>query len=315
MVTRNVLVTGASGFIGRAMLPELVANGWQVIAATRHRSSATISHPAITWQEADLHDGATIAEICRHYRPTHLLHLAWTTVHGLYWEAEENLAWVASSIALLRAFRAFGGVRAVIAGTCAEYDWTYGYCREDVTPLVPHTLYGTSKDALRILAQHYYGGPEGPGFAWGRIFSPYGPNENAARLIPSVINSVLNGQPVRCTAGTQYRDFLHVTDVASAFRVLLESDQNGCFNIASGQPVRIRDLVNAVTSSMNSETRAIFGALPVHTDDPPLLVGDCSRLRQLGWQPAINLERGLSKTIDWWRMRHSIPDKDPDEST
>lgn len=301
MVTRNVLVTGADGFIGRAILADLVANGWRVTAATRQATPATMKHRAVTWQQVDLHDSDATTRLCRNLRPTHMLHLAWTTAHGLYWEDEENLTWVASSLALLRAFRDGGGTRAVIAGTCAEYDWAHGYCREDVTPLAPHTLYGASKNALRMLAQRYYGGPDGPGLAWGRMFFPYGPNENAARLIPSVINSVLDGQPVRCTMGTQYRDFLHVADVASAFRILLESDQGGCFNIASGQPVKIRDVVNALTSGMNSKASAAFGTLPMRTDDPPLLVGDCSKLNQLGWQPAIHLEQGLSDTIAWWR--------------
>lgn len=303
MVTRHALVTGASGFIGRAVVADLAAHGWQVTALTRQQPPPAESDPAIRWETLDLHDPAATTALCQRLRPTHLLHLAWDTTHGQYWSAEDNLTWVASSLALLQAFRASGGSRAVFAGTCAEYDWGHGYCREDLTPLAPHTLYGTSKNALRQLAFGYCA-PDGPSIAWGRVFFPYGPHENPARLIPSLINAALAGRPLRCTAGTQYRDFLHVADVASAFRALLESGDSGCYNIASGQPLQLRELVGTLAALLQTKQPPQFGALPMRPDDPPLLVGDNRRLKALGWTPAIDLEQGLTETIAWWRTRH-----------
>jgi nucleoside-diphosphate-sugar epimerase len=307
MVSRHVLVTGAGGFIGRAAVAELAAHGWQVTALSRQPPPETA--PAVRWEALDLHNSAATAALCKRLRPTHLLHLAWNTTHGQYWTADNNMTWVASSLALLQAFRACGGARAVIAGTCAEYDWGHGYCREELTPLAPHTLYGTSKDALRRLAQAYCT-PAGPSLAWGRVFFPYGPHENPARLVPSLINAALAGQPLRCTAGTQYRDFLHVADVASAFRTLLESSDSGCYNIASGQPLQLRELVGTLATLLQTTQPPQFGALPMRPDDPPLLIGDPRRLMARGWTPAIDLQRGLTDTIAWWRARHASH-KDP----
>src|SRR5215207_5082472 len=92
-----------------------------------------------------------------------------------------------ASLALLRAFAAAGGRRAVVAGTSAEYDWhaVGRRCHERRTPLRPATLYGAAKHALHTAAAPY---AEQVGFelAWGRVFFVYGPWEPEGRLVPSV---------------------------------------------------------------------------------------------------------------------------------
>ncbi len=79
---------------------------------------------------ADLLDGRETEAVLSRVQPTHLLHFAWYTVPGRYWTAPDNLRWTEASLRLLRAFEAHGGRRVVMAGTCAEYDWRYGYCSE-----------------------------------------------------------------------------------------------------------------------------------------------------------------------------------------
>ena len=84
--------------------------------------------------------------------PSHLLHFAWYTTPGnRYWSAQENIQWLQAGLTLVQEFSAGGGQRMVGAGTCAEYDWRYGYCSEDITPLKPQSLYGISKHSLHVL--------------------------------------------------------------------------------------------------------------------------------------------------------------------
>jgi nucleoside-diphosphate-sugar epimerase len=245
------------------------------------------------------------AALINEVRPTHLLHLAWYAEHGAFWHSTENFRWVEASLGLMRAFRASGGQRAVMAGTCAEYDWSAGLCREAETPTRPATPYGVCKNALREMLASY-ADETGMSAAWGRVFLLYGPHEDPRRLVPSVIRSLLKGEPARCTQGTQVRDFLHVRDVASAFAALLESPVEGPVNIASGEAVAVKDVVRAIGRLMGRDALIELGALPERPGDPPVLLADARLLREeIGWRPRIGLEAGLRETIEFWEARGS----------
>ena len=188
-----------------------------------------------------------------------------------------------------------------MAGTCAEYDWQYGYCSEQVTPLAPATLYGTCKHSLQIVLDSF-ARQTGLSAAWGRIFFLYGPHEHPSRLISSVIVSLLKGEPARCSHGNQIRDFLYVEDVADAFTALLESDITGPVNVASGGPIALRDIIYKIAEKIDREDLIQLGVVPVSSHEPHLLVADVSRLTdEVGWMPKYNLDRGLEQTIAWWR--------------
>jgi nucleoside-diphosphate-sugar epimerase len=299
---KRVLVTGASGFIGRHSLPHLAARGFEVHAVA-HKGSLP-ECPSTVWHRGDLLDGASIRELLAEVAPTHLLHFAWYAEPGKYQQSEDNLRWCQAGIELVRAFTASGGQRAVFAGTCFEYDFAYGYCSEALTPCVPSTRYGASKLALAQLVTRF---PPGTiSTAWGRIFHLYGQYEHPNRLISSVILSLLKGGRARCAHGRQVRDFMYVEDVASAFVTLLDSDVAGIVNIGSGEPVTIRALVSTIAESIGMPERIDFGAIAAPPSDPPLLIPDVRRLHdEVGWIPRFSLNDGLATTIDWWRARHA----------
>jgi nucleoside-diphosphate-sugar epimerase len=295
---KRVLVTGGAGFVGRQTLGELHARGYEVHAADRRSLAA---EPAI-WHELDLLDARAVSELVATLRPTHLLHLAWCTAHGKFWSAPENLDWVAAGIALVNAATAAGIQRIVAAGSCAEYDWSHGYCVEDLTPTEPATLYGKAKNAFAELllarAQQL-----GLGAAWGRVFLAYGPFEHPERLVPSVARALLCGERAACTHGEQLRDVLHVRDVARAFVHLLDGEGAGTFNVCSGTPISVRAVVERIAAEVGRPELLALGALPARPDDPPLLVGSPVRLNALGFRPSVPLDVGLSEAVAWWKQR------------
>ncbi|HKS27258.1 MAG TPA: NAD(P)-dependent oxidoreductase [Pyrinomonadaceae bacterium] len=297
---KRVLVTGAGGFIGRHALPQLASRELvEVHAVSRSLPPEGLSKE-VTWHRADLLNPSEVSELLARVRPDSLLHLAWYAVPGKYWTALENLAWVQASLDLLQQFARAGGERVVMAGTCAEYDWSQCICSEKSTPLLPQTLYGASKHALSLMLDAAAGGLN-VSAAWGRIFFLYGPHEHPARLVPHVIRGLLRGETVACTAGTQVRDYLHVQDVASAFVSLLESDVSGAVNIASGEPVEVREIVRRIADQIGGRELVRLGALPTPETEPPLIVADVERLKtEVGWTPAYSLSDGLAETIEWW---------------
>ena len=286
---KRVLVTGAGGFIGRQTLGPLRERGFEV-------------HPVGRAQGFDLLAPGAAAAAVDAARPTHLLHLAWYAEHGRFWTAPENLAWVGATLDLLRAFAEAGGERAVIAGTCAEYDWSVGgRCVEDSTPLAPATLYGAAKHGLHEVLRAY-ASQAGVSLAWGRVFFCFGPYEPAGRLFPSVARALLAGREAPVTHGTQLRDFLAVDELGDAFAALLDSAVRGPVNVASGEPIALRELVELIAQAIGRPELVRFGAVDPRPGEPDELVADVARLAdEVGWRPREPLDTGIERAVAWWR--------------
>lgn len=301
MEGRRVLVTGASGFIGRQALEPLLRRGFEVHAVTR-RDPPPHAPPKVRWHRADLLAPGGHGALLAAAAPTQLLHLAWYAEHGRFWTSTENLRWAAATIALVQAFAEGGGRRAVLAGTCAEYSWGGAGPRiEGLTPLEPATLYGTAKHTTRALLEAAAGELEIE-LAWGRVFFLYGPGEAPGRLVAAVARALLAGRRAATGDGTQIRDLLHVADVAGAFAALLDSPVTGAVNIGSGEGRVLRDVIAAIGAATGRADLLDIGALPPRPGEPDELVADIARLcDEVGFVPAIGLEQGVEATVAWWR--------------
>jgi nucleoside-diphosphate-sugar epimerase len=302
----SLLVTGATGFIGRAVLEMLARDDEEVHALSSQPQDAIPSH--VTWHRADLGDDAAVARTLETIKPGRLLHLAWYVEHGRFWESPQNVVWVERSLQLMRSFARAGGERAVMVGTCAEYDWSRidGALHETRSPTAPETLYGVAKDGLRRIGSRY-AQVAGLEFAWARLFFLYGPHEAPGRLVSSVIRHLLIGDVVRTTSGTQKRDFLHVSDAARALVGLLDSRVVGPVNVASGEATAVSDVVDQIAKIIERPDLIDRGAL-VDRDGPSLLLADVARLRcEVGFQPSISLIDGLAETVAWWRAQTRTP--------
>jgi nucleoside-diphosphate-sugar epimerase len=298
---KRILVTGARGFVGRAVLKALAADGLDVVAVTSG-STPDAGDAHLRWVRADLLAEADVDGLCAAVGATDLIHLAWCAKPGGYLTSPENIAWVTATLHLLEAFRKHGGMGAVIAGSSYEYDLRYGLMNEDLTPLGPSTPYGRAKRSCGDLAA-LWAELHGLPVAWGRIFQAYGPGEAEGRLFPSVIQAFLSGEEARCTHGRQLRDFIHVDDIASALVHLLAGRHSGAFNVGTGVPSALRQAVDHLAIQTGCADLVQYGAISARSDDAALLVADMTKLYATGWRPRFDLASGLDDMLGRWRSR------------
>jgi len=300
----KVLVTGAGGFIGSHVTEALLSRGHEVHAVVRTDGPKRLcvdKSASFDWLTIDLDDVRATREAITKVQPQAAVHLAWYAKPGQYWTAPENLECVKTTLSLAQILAEAGCPRLIAAGSCAEYDWDYGFCSEDCTPLRPATLYGTCKDATRRLLEAFCA-EKSISFAWTRFFHLYGPREAPGRLVSSITTSLLRGSIAKCTDGEQRRDFLHVADAAAAVCAVLEADVLGPVNIASGVPVRVREIAETLARILGAEKSLEIGGLLGMASEPPLLLADVRRLRrETAWQPKWSLESGLENSVTWWR--------------
>jgi nucleoside-diphosphate-sugar epimerase len=292
----TVLATGCSGFLGRHCAQALLRHGCRVDAVSRMRRG--MAADGITWHSLDLHDRKATEELMATLRPSHLLHLAWVTAPGHYREVPENLDWLESSLALVKAFGEQGGKRFVGAGTCAEYAAASGPCVEDGTPIGPSTLYGQCKATFWMAAQacaRRYGFSA----AWGRVFLPYGPGDEPRRLVPSLLTALSTGRAIDVTDGNQVRDFVYATDVADLFvRLLAAPLATGAYNVGTGRGTTVRQVIERVADHFHARELVHFGARPVRENEPVSLVADMAKVeRVLGWRAPTSIESGLERLL------------------
>jgi nucleoside-diphosphate-sugar epimerase len=313
MTTTRVLVTGASGFVGRWSLEPLLARGVEVHAAQRDPGRLTAATTDVVSHAVDLHDREAVTSLMQRVRPSHLLHFAWIATPGVYLTSLENPVWLRSSLQLVEAFLASGGSRVVVAGSVAEYDWSAGVCSERTTPCRPATLYAACKHAQYEVLERW-SSQAGFSFAAGRLFWTYGPDESPERLVPAMIHASLSRAPFRLRYPAQVRDYLHVADVGAAFAALLASDVQGAVNIGSGDGVALSRLGEIVGEATGEGL--IVDPGEGSADDPaPVVLAEQTRLtREVGFSPRYRLEQGIRETVAWWKAQGSSASRTRPES-
>jgi nucleoside-diphosphate-sugar epimerase len=291
----RILLTGATGFIGAHVARALIARGVELHGMTlpgapRDRLAGVSSQ--LELREGDLADATWVRDTVGSIAPDAAIHLAWYAEPRSYLRAvPENLASLRGGVNLLDAL-AGGGTcrRVVLAGTGLE----------NLTDPVP-TMYAAAKAAQHRLALGFT--ERSMTAACAHIHYLYGPWEDERRVVPTVIRSLLRGEPIDVTEGEQSRDYLHVADVAEALCLIAESDLTDRVDICTGAPVRLRDVFEEIGRATGGAELLRIGVLADSESTGWPATGDPTALLATGWQPRFNLQQGIRDATEWWATR------------
>ncbi|MEO5363160.1 MAG: GDP-mannose 4,6-dehydratase [Magnetococcus sp. DMHC-8] len=305
-----ILVTGATGIVGANLVHRLVADGFRPHLSVRAGSSRTRLQEvadAVIFESCDLADREQVAALVQRVCPATVFHLASTFFNPPTLAAETHFQVnLLGSLYLFEALRELPEVRVVFTGTAMSYD-SGAMLREDA-PLHPGSMIGCSKAATSLLAQacaRLYGLQ----VVELRLFTPFGPWERPKRLIPHVILSALSGQDVRIGDGRQQRDYTYMDDIVAALLLAVTRPvaAGAVYNICSGTPCRIVDVVEQILSLMGNPVAVQVGTFPPRADEIWEISGDNTlAATELGWRPAVSFQEGLQRTIAWFQHNQAL---------
>lgn len=234
----KIVVTGASGFVGRYVVDELDARGINTVACTRSLDVAPESGPTIKWLEQDLNQASDgfYQEIGE---SDVLIHLAWPGLpnYNSLHHFEEALP---NQYLFLRNAVQAGLKSLVVAGTCFEYGMQSGPLSAS-SKARPENPYGFAKDALRQQLEYLQSKHEF-NLTWGRLFYVYGDGQAETSLFPALKKAAENGDSgFKMSSGEQIRDFLPIEDaVKRLVDLALDPKPHRITNICSGKPISVR---------------------------------------------------------------------------
>ncbi len=291
---RSVLVTGASGFIGRALVRHLAAHGARTVALSR---TARKDEPGIAWRVWDGRDSAALEALCKEYAPEVLYHLA-SVVHGrrelehVLPTLEGNLL---SAVAVLTAAAKTGNCRVVLAGSLEEPSGS------DAAP-VPTSPYAASKWAASGYGRMFHA-LYGVDVAIARIFMVYGPEQpDTNKLVPYACLAAGRGEAPALMSGGRLVDWIYVDDVAEGLLAL------GASNVADGRHVDLGTGVHVKTGEVAEKICAIagtgvrpeLGVLPDRPMEQVRLADVATAAALTGWRPRVGIDEGLRRTYEWF---------------
>ncbi len=275
---KKVLVTGATGLIGKELIKPLQEAGFDIYAITIDENNPV---NGVNWLKGSLFDEKFIKDTMESVKPEYLLNMAWATT-GDYLKSDINYSFLNAGINLLRYFKDNGGKRVVYAGTCFEYKFKDEPLKEIDELDADKTVYTFCKNKLHEIAE-YFCKMYNISFGYGRIFYVYGRNEDKTRLTGMIIDKLSKDEEVIIKSGKLIKDYMYAKDIAEAFVKFLDSSVEGSVNICTGKQISIKDFALEIGRAMNKEDLIIFQDEP--SNQPPIIVGDNARLlKEIGYE-------------------------------
>lgn len=302
---KKVIVSGANGFVGTALIKELVAHDYEVYALARKNHHDNIPYSqCVHLVEFDLAEAGKLLDLIPVDSYEAFYHLAWKGVSGSdRANPDVQIMNLQSTLDCLKVAKDLGCKRFIPTGSIMEYESIEETYTQGCQPGLGY-IYGAGKVAAHImcmsLAAH-----AGIDLIWPMITNTYGPGEKSPRLVNSTIRKCLAGISPQFTAGKQRYDFVYIDDVARAFRMIAEHGKPfHHYLIGSGHAKPLKEFLLEMKAAIAPNLDFLFGEVPFTGVDVPLRYFDCSDTeKDTGFKAAISFGEGCKRTMNWWKMQ------------
>ena len=270
---KRILLTGATGFVGRQVLNSLKRKGVSVSVTLRPGQDVPRGTKPIWTPNLFSESKVFWEKNCTDHHG--VIHTAWFTEPGEYLNAPDNLDCLSGTVKLFQGAKAAGISHFQGIGTCLEYDITTKEVRDrkpiaSNAPIKPTNPYAAAKIATYLSLCHQ---ANEMGFAWSRIFYLYGEGEDPRRLVPYINRQLSAGLPVNLTSGRQWRDFLDVKVAGDQIADVSLNGLIGPLNICSGNAITVAKLAEKIAQQYDREDLIKLGSIEDRLGEPPYLVG------------------------------------------
>jgi dTDP-6-deoxy-L-talose 4-dehydrogenase (NAD+) len=284
----KVLVTGAAGFIGHHIVPELLKRRHEVIAVdcNLEKAKEMSCYKKVIFHVNDIYDPKLDLEV-EFGVPDAIIHLAWPGLpnYGDLFHFETNLP---NDYKFIKKMVTAGVKHVLITGTCFEYGMQNGQISEGATTM-PSTAYALAKDTLRKSLQELQKKNEFT-LQWVRLFYMYGGGQSPKSIL-SLLDKAIDNKDVvfNMSGGEQLRDYLPIETVASNIVTLIEHPEcNGIINCCSGKPISIRKLVEDRIAERGAHIKLNLGYYPYTDYEPMAFWGSCDKMNAIRKNGATN---------------------------
>lgn len=312
MKNKRAIVTGGSGFIGSHLVMRLLQDGAEVAVTARYGNIVKNERLRSVWDritviEADLRNRGALQAVVD-FKPDVVYHLAaYNHVGESFRQVEEcfdvNAKGTANLLDVCDDIPKF-----VYASTSEVYGHQEGVPFIETMCPQPKSPYAITKYAGELYCRMKQRMGARAQIVVLRPFNAFGPYQSSKAIIPELILKCLRGEPVRTTKGEQTREFNYVENLVDGFVAAANHDGviEGAINVAAGEEVTIRDLVERIAALTETRSQLEIGAIPYRPNEIWRMRADNQLARQvLGWTPKVSLEEGLRRTVQWFRERQN----------
>lgn len=299
---KTAIVTGASGFVGGAVLRELLAHGYKVYAVVREGRENTLPADANCIPVfCDLANISSLAEKIPAGEQAIFIHLAWAGVSpNQRTDIALQLKNVQANTESLQAAKILGCSRFIGAGSIMEQETLAATLTQDCRPGMGY-IYGAAKLAAHSMCKSL-AAKSCIDFIWITLTNVYGIGDRSQRMVNTAILNCLHGESPQFTAATQLYDFVYIDDTARAFRLIAEKGlpfRN--YLIGSGHARPLREFLLEMQSAVAPQLKFIFGTIPfTGTDLDPSIFDTSLTLRDTGFQAEVDFAEGCRRVSRWW---------------